>query len=187
MLGAVLGALLPGLALDWQPGLAWQQPWRWWSNVFVHYSTPHLAGNLLATALVGGYGWAAQVGRRCTAAWLLSWPLMHLVLLTQAQLLHYGGLSGLMHAGVACVNVCLIVQGTRGPKVVGAIMQFMLAMKIWSETPLQGAIQHSPDWDIPIAPVAHLSGFVIGTLLALAVELLAMLALVRTRLGRVNR
>jgi membrane associated rhomboid family serine protease len=171
MLGAVLAAGLPALALDWQPALAWHQPWRWWTCVFVHYSAPHLAGNLLATALVAGYGWAAQVSGRVTLIWLLTWPLMHLVLLGQGELLHYGGLSGLMHAGVACVNVYLMVQGGKAQKWVGGAMQFMLSVKIWSEAPLESAVQHSPDWDIPIAPVAHLSGFLIGTLLALVIEL----------------
>jgi membrane associated rhomboid family serine protease len=169
-LGAVLAWWVPSLVLDWQPGLVWLQPWRAFTAVFVHYSLPHLAGNLLATALVAAYGWAARAPRRITISWWLSWPLMHLALLAQPALQHYGGLSGLMHAGVACVNMGLIFSGTRGKAVVGAIMHLMLSLKIMGETPWLGAIQTSPDWDIPIAPIAHLTGFALGMVCAVLME-----------------
>jgi hypothetical protein len=125
---------------------------------------------LLAVFLVAGYGWAARVPGRSSWAWMVSWPLMHLALLAQPGLLHYGGLSGLMHAGVACVNVFLMVAGTRGQRVVGVIMHFMLCMKVVSETPWAGAVQQSADWDILVAPVAHLTGLVVGTSCALVFE-----------------
>ncbi len=166
MLGALAATALPWLVLDWQPTKAWQQPWRWWTCVWVHYSWAHLAGNLLAAALVGAYGWAAQVPSRCTWAWLMSWPLMHLALLAQPELQHYGGLSGLMHAGVACVNVFLMAARAWGQRGVGALMHFMLCMKVLSEKPWVGAVQQSSDWDIAIAPVAHFSGLAMGTLCA---------------------
>jgi membrane associated rhomboid family serine protease len=169
-LGAVLAWHLPGLMLDWQPGLVCLQPWRAFTAVFVHYSLPHLAGNLLATALVAAYGWAAHAPRHITTSWWLSWPLMHLALLGQPALQHYGGLSGLMHAGVACVNVGLIFSGKRGQTIVGAIMHVMLSLKIMSETPWLSAVQMSPDWDIPIAPIAHLTGFALGMACAVLME-----------------
>jgi rhomboid family GlyGly-CTERM serine protease len=153
---------VPPLAIDWQPALAWQQPWRWWSAAFVHYSPSHLAGNLLATALVGAYGWAAQLPSRAAVAWLAAWPLMHLALLGQPELQHYGGLSGLMHAGVAVANVHLVWGGNRAQRLIGGLGSALLVAKVVGETPWRSAIQHSPDWDIPIAPVAHLSGLVAG-------------------------
>jgi membrane associated rhomboid family serine protease len=162
VLGAALAWGVPSTVLDWQPGLVWLQPWRWWTAVFVHYSVPHLVGNLLATALVGAYGWAARVPLRVSVSWCLAWPLMHLALLTQPGLLHYGGLSGLMHAGVACVNMALMLSGRRAQVLVGAIMHGMLSLKIISETPWLSAVQSSPDWDIPIASIAHLTGFMVG-------------------------
>ena len=169
-MGALAAIAAPALTLDWQPALAWRQPWRWWSAVFVHYSLPHLAGNLLATALVAAYGWAAQVPSRVTAAWFIAWPLMHLALIRQEALQHYGGLSGLMHAGVAAVNAYLVVSGVRGQKVIGGIVLFMLIMKVVTETPWRGAVQHSPDWDIPIAPIAHLTGLVAGLVCGVLIE-----------------
>jgi membrane associated rhomboid family serine protease len=159
------------LWLDWQPQQAFTQPWRCLSAVFLHYSGAHLAGNLLACALVAGYGWAAQVPTRVTLAWCLAWPLMHLSLLSQPTLKHYAGLSGLMHAGVACVNVYLILGDTpRSQKIIGAIMQVMLWMKVLSETPWVAAVQYSADWRIPIAPIGHLMGLAVGTLCAVGVE-----------------
>ena len=97
--------------LEWQPARAWSEPWRWCSAAAVHYSAMHLLLNLLATALVAAYGWAARVGVVVSLAWIGSWPLTHLALLAQPQLLHYGGLSGLLHGGAAAVTLWLIVRG----------------------------------------------------------------------------
>lgn len=158
-------------SLDWQPMLAFTEPWRCWSAAFVHYSAAHLTGNLLATLLVAAYGWAAQVPGRVAAAWFVAWPLMHLALFKQSDLPHYGGLSGLLHAGVATVNVYLLANGTRARKMIGAVVLSMLIVKVIGETPLQGGVQYSTDWDIPIAPIGHLSGLIVGLVCSLAAEI----------------
>ena len=99
--GALVGALQPSHALDWQPALAYAQPWRAWSAAFVHWSARHLSANLGALLLVGALGAAAGCQGRATLAWALAWPTGHALLLLQPRLLHYGGLSGVLHAGVA--------------------------------------------------------------------------------------
>jgi len=176
--GTLLAQAVPATAIDWQPGLAWRQPWRWWSAAFVHYSPAHLAGNLLATVLVGAYGWAARAPLAMALAWWVAWPLTHLALAGQADLPHYGGLSGLMHAGVAIVNVHLLANGQRAQRFIGGWGAVLLVAKVVSETPWRGGIQHSPDWDIAIAPVAHLSGLLAGLACGVVGEVL------RRRLGR---
>ncbi len=76
LLSAVLGVAAVAAfgvdrdVLDWQPDAARVQAWRWWSAAFVHFSTLHLLANLLATALVAAYGWAARVPREVALAWL---------------------------------------------------------------------------------------------------------------------
>ncbi|MDQ2927527.1 MAG: hypothetical protein M3R22_05085, partial [Pseudomonadota bacterium] len=40
------------LALEWQPALAWREPWRAWSAAWVHYSALHLGANLVGCLLV---------------------------------------------------------------------------------------------------------------------------------------
>ncbi|MFY7942408.1 MAG: rhomboid family intramembrane serine protease, partial [Burkholderiaceae bacterium] len=85
--------------LDWQPTLWLSQPWRLYTAAWVHYSPMHLGGNLLALALVAWLGVAARMRWPATLAWLLSMLLCHLALLALPEVLHYGGLSGISHAG----------------------------------------------------------------------------------------
>ncbi|MEY4562726.1 MAG: hypothetical protein RLZZ618_2003 [Pseudomonadota bacterium] len=168
------------LAIDWQPSLAWHEPWRWWTNVFVHYSQPHFWGNVLATMLVAAFGWAARMPLRATIAWFVSWPLMHLALLSQPELRHYGGLSGLMHAGVAVATLHLVLAGPRRDRIIGGIVGVMLIVKVLTETPWRGAIQHTADWDIPVAPVAHAFGLMVGLVCCAGAHLLTKRQLVRS-------
>ena len=109
--GSLLGFRIEPQAFDWQPTLAAGQPWRAISAVFVHYSAMHLAANLAGVALVGVLGRVARVPVRTVVAWLVAIPLTQIGLLTRPDLLHYGGLSGVLHAGVACVAWQLIVHG----------------------------------------------------------------------------
>ncbi|MEO7854064.1 MAG: rhomboid family intramembrane serine protease, partial [Rubrivivax sp.] len=68
---AVVAFQLDSDWLDWQPDAARTQVWRWWSAALVHFSLLHLLANLLATALVAAYGWAARVPREVALAWLV--------------------------------------------------------------------------------------------------------------------
>ena len=169
-LGTALARGRPSAAIDWQPGLWTGEPWRAFSAVFVHYSTLHLAGNAAGLALVAALGAAARVPRRVALAWLAAWPLTQIGLLWQPGLAHYGGLSGVVHAGVAIVCVHLMFAGHRW--LGGAIFAGLLA-KVLGESPWAAPLRYPPGWDIAIAPLAHATGLIAGTTCALLAQGLA--------------
>jgi rhomboid family GlyGly-CTERM serine protease len=169
LLCATLGAL--ALALwwaptglwDWQPALAARQPWRWFTAAGVHWSPLHLGANLLGLLMVALLGWRAGCGRPATAAWLLAWPLTQLGLLWQPTLAHYGGLSGVLHAGVA-VACCQLLwrDRQRQRRYIGGLLLAGLLAKVLLESPWQAPLRHEPGWDIAIALGAHASGVAAG-------------------------
>jgi len=168
--GAALGFGHESSALDWQPGLALSEPWRAFSAAFVHYSTLHLLANLVGAILVGALGWFARVPASVAIAWLLAWPLTQVGVLARPELLHYGGLSGVLHAGTACVALHLSVHA-RGPRrAIGVLLLGALAIKVVSEVPWGPALRHPAGWDIATAPFAHASGLIAGVMTALLVE-----------------
>jgi rhomboid family GlyGly-CTERM serine protease len=154
-------------ALDWQPGRAAAEPWRAWSAVAVHYSVLHLGANLAGVLLVGAFGIVADVPARIVWAWLLAWPLTHWGLLVRPELTHYGGLSGVLHAGVAAVALHLLVDGPRRRRMIGLAVLAGLTIKVFGEVPWGPAVTHPPGWDIAVAPIAHASGTLAGLLCAL--------------------
>jgi rhomboid family GlyGly-CTERM serine protease len=156
----------PSLALDWQPSLSGSQPWRAWSAGLVHFSELHLAANLAGCVLVAALGLAARVPTRCVVAWALAWPALHLGLWVQPALTHYGGLSGVLHAGVAVVAVHLLLRPSRAQRRIGALVLAGLAMKLLGEAPWAGAISRPAGWDVAVAPLAHVSGVVAGSVIA---------------------
>lgn len=162
----------PSLALDWQPSLSASQPWRAWSAGLVHFSERHLAANLAGCVLVAALGLAARVPTRCVVAWALAWPALHLGLWVQPALTHYGGLSGVLHAGVAVVAVHLMLRPSRAQRHIGALVLAGLAIKLVSEAPWAGAISHPDGWDVAVAPGAHVSGVLAGLLCAALAETL---------------
>ena len=153
--------------LDWQPSLAFSQPWRAWSAAFVHFSVMHLAANLLGAAVVAALGWAARCGGRATLAWCLAWPVTQWGLLLQAGLQHFGGLSGVLHAGVAVAAVQLMVKqdgpdnGSRG-RVIALLLLLGLVVKIVLEAPWAEPTRQVDGWDIAIAPLVHATGAAAG-------------------------
>ncbi len=173
MLVAAAGALgspLPTVLLDWQPGLAWREPWRAWSAAFVHYSRLHLAANVAGLLLVAALGTAARLPTLAALAWLAAWPLTQFGLLVQPQLLHYGGLSGVLHAGVAAGALQLVRRRAGGERWIGAALLAGLFVKVLGEAPWGPVLRHPADWDIAVAPVAHACGLAAGLLCAVAVE-----------------
>jgi len=177
--GAALAFGREPTALDWQPGLALREPWRGFSAVFVHYSTLHLLANLAGALLVGALGAFARVPASVAVAWLLAWPLTQVGVLARPDLLHYGGLSGVLHAGTACVAVQLVLHA-RGPRrAIGVLLLGALAIKVVSEVPWGPALRHPAGWDIATAPFAHASGLVAGVMAALLVEATMRLAVAR--------
>lgn len=159
---------LARLALAWVPGLVWSEPWRWWSAAWVHLSTRHLLANLAGAALVLLLGWVARLPREAAWAWALAWPLTHLGLLLAPDLLRYGGLSGVLHAGVAVAAVALLQEAAqRRDRVLGALLLAGLCAKLLGERAWAQTLVTPPGWDIAVAPLAHASGALSGALAAL--------------------
>jgi rhomboid family GlyGly-CTERM serine protease len=172
LVGAGVAVAVPPAALEWQPALVLREPWRALSAAFVHYSTLHLGANLAGVLLVGALGVLARVPASTALAWLLAWPLTHVGLLGRPDLLRYGGLSGVLHAGVACVAWQLVVHD-RGPRrAVGALLAVGLAAKVLIEAPWGPALRRPAGWDIATAPFAHASGLAAGLVAAALVDLL---------------
>ncbi len=181
--GAALAFGRDAIALDWQPALAMREPWRALSAAFVHYSALHLLANLAGTVLVGALGLFAHVRWPVAVAWLVAWPLTQIGLVARPDLLHYGGLSGVLHAGTACVAMELVVRA-RGPRrAIGALLLLALVLKVASEAPWGAALRHPAGWDIATAPFAHASGLVAGVLSWLLVAIVARFARTRRRDG----
>jgi rhomboid family GlyGly-CTERM serine protease len=156
--------------IDWQPSLAWVQPWRAFSAVAVHYSALHLAANLTGALLVAALGVVAHVPARCVWAWGVAWPLTQFGLLVQPALLHYGGLSGVLHAGVAVVAVHLLVRGADSAWRRGGAILAGLCLKVLSESPWGAPLRHPEGWDIAVAPLAHATGLLAGVVCAAVSE-----------------
>jgi rhomboid family GlyGly-CTERM serine protease len=171
-LPALAISLRPGVALSvlgWAPALAWEEPWRWWSAAWVHLSPRHLMANLAGLLLVALLGLAVRAGWRAAAAWALAWPLTHGLLLMQPELARYGGLSGVLHAGVAVAALQLWRQAGpgeagRGARRLALALGAGLGVKLLMEAPWAGAVQAVAGWDIPVAPGAHLAGVAAGVL-----------------------
>jgi rhomboid family GlyGly-CTERM serine protease len=165
-LAAIGGWWLPRGAIDWQPGLAAREPWRALTAAAVHYSALHLGANLAGALLVGALGVVAHVPLRIVLAWLAAWPLTHLGLLLRPELAHYGGLSGVLHAGVAAAALWLLVHDRGRRRLIGAAILAVLLLKILGESPWGPALQSRRDWDVALAPFAHASGALCGLLCA---------------------
>lgn len=173
-LGAVLAWPIDTTRIDWQPGLAISQPWRAVSAAFVHYSALHLGANLAGAVLVGVLGRVSPVPLRSALAWCVAWPLTQLGLLLQPELLHYGGLSGVLHAGVAVAAVHLLCAEARPQRRIGAAILAVLLLKVIGEAPWSAALRHPAGWDIAVAPFAHASGVAAGALCSLFAEMQRM-------------
>jgi rhomboid family GlyGly-CTERM serine protease len=176
-IGLALGALaawaLPREGLDWQPALAFSEPWRLWSAAFVHLSPLHLQANLLGCAVVGAFGVAAGLPQRASWAWFLAWPLTHaalalqpLLLPQQPPLLNYGGLSGVLHAGVAIAALHVAALQPSPRRWVGVAVLAGLAAKLVLEQAWAGPTQAVAGWDFRVATLAHLTGSLAGLLCA---------------------
>jgi len=169
---ALAGWGLPRAALDWQPALALTQPWRALSAVGVHYSVLHLLANLAGTAAVGMLGIAARAPLAAAWAWAAAWPLTQLGLLLEPALVHYGGLSGVLHAGVAVIAVVLLwLPNPPTRRWVGLALLAGLVGKVLLEAPWGAPLRYPAGVDIAVAPLAHASGLVCGLLCAIVAQL----------------
>lgn len=169
---AVLGWGIEPELLDWQPTLLLTQPWRLFSAVGVHYSPAHLLLNLAGLAGVAALGAVARIDSALAWAWAAAWPLTQLGLLVDPELAHYGGLSGVLHAGVAIVAIHLLRSAASRGRRFGAAILLGLATKVALEFPWSPPALH-PALQIMVAPLAHVSGLVAGLACGGAVHLLA--------------
>lgn len=171
---ALLALLAPALvtgagrepAIDWDPSRALAEPWRLWSAAWVHLNAKHLAVNALGAVLVAALGVAARLPWRACAAWAAAWPLTHAALWLQPGLASYGGLSGVLHAGVAVAAVWLLRATTRRTRAIGAALLCGLALKVVLEAPWRATLPFSDALGIATVPLAHAAGAVAGTLSA---------------------
>ncbi|MFZ2652895.1 MAG: rhombosortase [Burkholderiaceae bacterium] len=169
--GALLGACGEREVLDWQPTLALAQPWRLFSAAAVHYSQGHLLVNLGGLILVAALGAVARVTMKMSLAWLPAWALTHAGLLADPGLAHYGGLSGVLHAGVAIVAVHLSRCGAKPRRRIGAALLCGLVAKLALEFPWIPP-SFNAGLGIVVAPLAHVSGALAGLACGIAAFLL---------------
>lgn len=163
LLVAAAGWIVPRSLLDWQPARALDDPWRAWTAAAVHWSPWHLGINALGCAVVAAFGVAARVTLRCTFAWLAAWPLSHVLLALQPALASYGGLSGVLHGGVAVAAWHLARHDDAvARRRVGLLVLAGLAVKIVLEAPWGAPTRQMPGADFAVAPLAHATGAVCG-------------------------
>lgn len=168
VLGAGAGAAwwLPSAAIDWQPQRAAAEAWRAWTAVFVHWSGAHLAANIAGLLVVAALGRSARLPTAAALAWAAAWPLTHVLLLVMPALQRYGGLSGVLHAGVAVAALWLMVRRRGAPRAIGIAIATGLLVKLLLEAPWGAALRQIEGWDIAIAPLAHATGTVAGLVCA---------------------
>ena len=182
LLGAVAlaGWCMPGNvpreSVDWQPAQAFAQPWRAFTAVGVHYSGRHLGVNLGGLAITALLGLVARTPMSLAWSWIAAWPLTHFGLLIEPHLLHYGGLSGVLHAGVAVVVTFLLVTGTRAQRAIAGALALGLVAKLLGEAPWGEPLRHPAGWNIAIAPLAHATGAGAGAVCATLALLLTRAA-----------
>jgi membrane associated rhomboid family serine protease len=117
--GAMASAPLAN-ALDWQPAPGLREPWRLWTCAWVHWSAAHLLVNAAGAVVVAFVGWRARLPAAAALAWFLAAPTTQLVMAAlgtdrvAAVMPHYGGLSGVLHAGVVVLGLSLAWPGVRG-------------------------------------------------------------------------
>ncbi len=167
MAGSVTAWFMQAALWDWQPGLAFSQPWRALTAAFVHWSPLHLGANLGATAVVAAFGYASRMPWPAAAAWAMAWPLTHAALWVEPALLHFGGLSGVLHAGVAVAVVDGLRNEQGARRGIAALVLAGLAVKLLLEAPWGPPLRQVSGWDIAVAPLAHATGALAGALLAL--------------------
>jgi membrane associated rhomboid family serine protease len=111
--GAPLAAAPLATALDWQPALGLREPWRLWTCAWVHWSAAHLGVNVVGALVVAFVGWRGRMSLVAALAWFLAWPITQVLMAALGNdrlgpaMPHYGGLSGVLHAGVIVLGLTL--------------------------------------------------------------------------------
>lgn len=121
--------------LEWHRASPPHEVWRNWTSAGLHWSMWHLGANLAGCLALVVWGRACALGTGPTVAWLLAWPLTQASLWLTADLQHYGGLSGVLHAGVAIGATQLLIRRSRAERELGIWVMTGLACKLVLETP----------------------------------------------------
>jgi hypothetical protein len=154
--------------LDWQGAAAAFQPWRMFTAAWVHWSPSHLAMNLAGAAALALLGWSLALPKTAARAWLLAWPLSHVVSLAASNPAHLGGLSGTLHAGAAVAAVWGLRRGQGRARTIGALLALGLMLKLaweWLRGPQPIAGTDAVTW-----PLIHLTGTLCGAAVAFAMS-----------------
>lgn len=144
---------------DWS-----DRPWSLWTSAWVHMNTPHLISNQLAVGALAAIAWLLKPGLRASLAWLLTWPVIPLVLPYWPHIGHYGGLSGLIHSAVAVVGGYLVAGRTTVPMARrwGLMLLGGLLVKLLIERGWHWPVVWSDSMGISVVQAAHLVGAVAG-------------------------
>jgi hypothetical protein len=169
LLMAWAGQNVPTSAWIWRASDGLQHPLTWWTSAWIHLSTPHLIGNLLAMGGVAAAGWVLRADTRSAWAWALAWPLTQVSLLLWPQVGYATGLSGLMHAGtlLLAVQVALGRLPIRGARFWGGLLILAVVTKVVLERGWAVPLSWDADADIQVVQAAHLAGVFWGVLLGL--------------------
>ena len=166
-MGDRLAAQLIWRADEWA-----DRPWSLWTSAWVHMNTQHLISNQLAVGALAAMAWVLKPGLRASLAWLLTWPIIPLVLPYWPHIGYYAGLSGLIHAAVAVVGVYLLAGHAAVPMARrwGLLLWLGLLVKLLVERAWHWPVVWSDNLGLSVVQSAHLVGAVAG-----AVAMLAML------------
>lgn len=157
---------------DWQPALAAAEPWRVFTAAWVHWSVQHAALNAAAMTVLAAFGWVARLPRAATVAWLIAWPMTHLAMLAATVPTHYGGLSGIAHAGACVAGVWLVATpGPASRRMLGGVWLALLVLKLAFEVRVGPTLLGRGADAVVSVPAAHVCGALAG--FAAAILLLA--------------
>lgn len=165
-MGERLAAWMIWRADDWD-----DRPWSLWTSAWVHMNTQHLISNQLAVGALAAMAWVLKPGLRASLAWLLTWPVIPLVLPYWPHIGYYAGLSGLIHAAVAVVGVYLAAGRATVPMARrwGGMLLLGLLAKLLVERAWHWPVVWSDNLGISVVQASHLVGAVAGAAAVLAV------------------
>ena len=165
-MGERLAAWMIWRAEDWD-----DRPWSLWTSAWVHMNTQHLISNQLAVGALAAMAWVLKPGLRASLAWLLTWPVIPLMLPYWPHIGYYAGLSGLIHAAVAVVGVYLVAGRTTVPMARrwGGMLLLGLVTKLLIERAWHWPVVWSDNLGISVVQASHLVGAVAGAVAAFAV------------------
>lgn len=178
-------AALAGL-LAWHRDSAPWEIWRYWTSAGLHWSGWHLGANLIACGVLAAWGSAGQLGAGPCIAWLLAWPLTQAGLWWTHDLQHFGGLSGVLHAGVAVGAAELLTRPNPSERRLGMGVILGLGVKLVSELPSASPVTLPGAPGYPIAFEAHWVGSLAGLACAGLLHWLQRLGIVVANSGDVG-